>query len=118
AVLRGARGSAGAIGCASGGASESASVHPGILRRVPADRLGDLRVPVAGRVSAAQHNQSSPSGESTMIYRSLALLSLVLGNAFAANSLKLTLPEAVRMALAQNRALKIARLKVVENEHR
>ena len=32
--------------------------------------------------------------------------------------MKLTLPEAVRLALAQNRALKIARLKVVENEQK
>jgi outer membrane protein TolC len=50
--------------------------------------------------------------------RSLALFLLIFGNALAANSLKLTLPEAVRMALAQNRALKIARLKVVENEQK
>jgi outer membrane protein TolC len=38
--------------------------------------------------------------------------------AFAAEAVKLTLPEAVRMALAQNHALKIARLKVVENEQK
>jgi outer membrane protein TolC len=49
---------------------------------------------------------------------SFALFLLVLGNAYAADSLKLTLPEAVRLALAQNRALKIARLKVVENEQK
>jgi outer membrane protein len=46
---------------------------------------------------------------------------LVLGAgavAFAADSATLTLPEAVRLALAQNRALKIARLKVLENEQK
>ena len=53
-----------------------------------------------------------------MSYRLIALLSLALGNASAAESPKLTLPEAVRLALAQNRALKIARLKVTENEHK
>ena len=53
-----------------------------------------------------------------MSYRLIALLSLALGSASAAESLKLTLPEAVRLALAQNRALKIARLKVDENEHK
>jgi outer membrane protein TolC len=42
----------------------------------------------------------------------------VLGKAFAADSLSLTLPEAVRIALAQNRELKIARLKVQENEQK
>ena len=41
-----------------------------------------------------------------------------LGNASAADSMKLTLQEAVRMALAQNHALKIARLKVIENEQK
>jgi len=39
-------------------------------------------------------------------------------NASAADAVKLTLPEAVRLALAQNRALKIARLKVLENEQK
>jgi outer membrane protein TolC len=46
---------------------------------------------------------------------------LVLGAgavAFAADSATLSLPEAVRLALAQNRALKIARLKVLENEQK
>jgi outer membrane protein TolC len=41
-----------------------------------------------------------------------------LGNASAADAVKLTLPEAVRMALAQNHDLKIARLKVIENEQK
>jgi len=36
----------------------------------------------------------------------------------AADSVTLTLPEAVRLALAQNRALKIARLKVQEKEQK
>jgi outer membrane protein TolC len=39
-------------------------------------------------------------------------------NAFAADSMNLTLQEAVRLALAQNRVLKIARLKVQENEQK
>jgi outer membrane protein TolC len=40
------------------------------------------------------------------------------GTLSAADSMELTLPEAVRRALAQNRALKIARLKVLENEQK
>lgn len=47
------------------------------------------------------------------------ILSLCLqGTAFAADSVKLTLSEAVRMAVAQNRSLKIARLKVFESEQK
>src|ERR1700730_6876536 len=53
-----------------------------------------------------------------MSYRLIALVSLALGNACAAESLKLPLPEAVRLALAQNHALRIALLKVDENEHK
>jgi outer membrane protein TolC len=48
----------------------------------------------------------------------LALLFLAARNFYAAEPRQLTLPEAVRLALAQNRALKIARLKVVEDEHK
>ena len=40
------------------------------------------------------------------------------GHALAAETRRLTLAEAVRLALAQNRTLKIARLKVVENEQK
>src|SRR5258708_7710430 len=39
-------------------------------------------------------------------------------DALAAETRHVTLPEAVRLALAQNRALKIARLKVIENEQK
>jgi outer membrane protein TolC len=46
----------------------------------------------------------------------LALLSAVSQN--AAEVRRLTLPEAVRLAISQNRALKIARLKVIENEQK
>jgi outer membrane protein TolC len=46
------------------------------------------------------------------------LFALIAGNAHAADSMKLTLPEAVRLALSQNRALKISRLKVLENEQK
>src|SRR5437879_31407 len=38
--------------------------------------------------------------------------------AFAAESRRLTLPEAVDLALRQNRSLKIARLKIVESEQK
>ena len=41
-----------------------------------------------------------------------------LADAFAADPMKLTLPEAVRMALAKNHELKIARLKVQEMEQK
>ena len=56
-------------------------------------------------------------GESTMIRKFLLVL-CVAAIASAADSVTLTLPEAVRLALAQNRALKIARLKVSENEQK
>jgi outer membrane protein TolC len=49
---------------------------------------------------------------------SAVLFACGLQNAYAADSMKLTLSEAVRLALAQNRALKIARLKVAENEEK
>ncbi len=49
---------------------------------------------------------------------SAVLFACALQNAYAADSMKLTLSEAVRLALAQNRALKLARLKVAENEQK
>jgi outer membrane protein TolC len=48
----------------------------------------------------------------------LTLVSLSTAKLFAAEARQLTLPEAVRLALAQNRALKIARLKVVQDEQK
>jgi outer membrane protein TolC len=48
----------------------------------------------------------------------LGLFSCASVIGFAADPVMLTLPEAVKMALAQNRALKIARLKVQEKEHK
>src|ERR1041384_2375643 len=53
-----------------------------------------------------------------MIRCFFTFLVVLLGIAYGADSQKLTLPEAVRLALAQNRALKIARLKVTENEQK
>ncbi len=53
-----------------------------------------------------------------MSQRFFTLFLLALADMSAADSVKLALPEAVRMALAQNRALKIARLKVLENEQK
>ncbi len=46
------------------------------------------------------------------------LFACALGNAFAADAKKLTLADAVQLALSQNHALKIARLKVAENEQK
>ena len=48
----------------------------------------------------------------------VALLACMPAAMYAADSVTLTLPEAVRLALAQNRALKIARLKVQEKEQK
>lgn len=48
----------------------------------------------------------------------VVFLALAIGDAYAADPMKLTLADAVRLALAQNRALKIARLKVAENEQK
>ena len=53
-----------------------------------------------------------------MIRYLFTLLVLTLTNLSAAESMKLTLSEAVRVALAQNRVLKITRLKVVESEQK
>ena len=53
-----------------------------------------------------------------MIRYLFTLLVLTLTNVSPAESMKLTLSEAVRLALAQNRVLKIARLKVVESEQK
>ena len=46
------------------------------------------------------------------------LFAFALGNALAADTRNLTLAGAVQLALSQNHALKIARLKVVENEQK
>jgi outer membrane protein TolC len=54
-------------------------------------------------------------------YRALTVVGLsALGAApqFAAEPRHLTLTDAVHLAIAQNRALKIARLKVLENEQK
>jgi hypothetical protein len=48
----------------------------------------------------------------------VALLACMPAAMSAADSVTLTLPEAVRLALAQNRALKIARLKIQEKEQK
>jgi hypothetical protein len=51
----------------------------------------------------------------------LALVTLAMQTAaplYAADIVHLTLTDAVHLAIRQNRALKIARLKVAENEHR
>jgi outer membrane protein TolC len=48
----------------------------------------------------------------------LTLFSLLAARLCAAETRQLTLPEAVRLALAQNRVLKIARLKVVQDEQK
>ena len=48
----------------------------------------------------------------------VALLACMPAVISAADSVTLTLPEAVRLALAQNRALKIARLKIQEKEQK
>ena len=48
----------------------------------------------------------------------ILLFPCILQNALAADAMKLTLTDAVRLALSQNRDLKIARLKVHENEQK
>jgi outer membrane protein TolC len=53
--------------------------------------------------------------------RTLALATLAMQAAapqYAADVVRLTLTDAVHLAISQNRALKIARLKVTEKEHR
>src|SRR5580704_12443921 len=55
------------------------------------------------------------------ILRTLALAglgALAAGPQYGADPRHLTLAEAVQLAIAQNRALKMARLKVTENEHK
>lgn len=53
-----------------------------------------------------------------MMRRLFFLLLFALTTLSAAESMKLTLSDAVRLALTQNRALKIARLRVVESEQK
>jgi hypothetical protein len=48
----------------------------------------------------------------------VALAGLAAASVYAADVRRLTLTEAVHLAISQNRALKIARLKVTENEHK
>jgi outer membrane protein TolC len=50
--------------------------------------------------------------------RALLILVLAKANQYAADVKTLTLTEAVHLAIEQNRSLKIARLKVTENEHK
>ena len=54
------------------------------------------------------------------VLRTLALATLAMQAApqYAADVMRLTVTDAVRLAISQNRTLKIARLKVTENEHR
>lgn len=57
----------------------------------------------------------------TFLFRILSSLGLVVlspANQYAADVRHLTLDEAVRLAISQNRELKIARLKVIENEQK
>jgi hypothetical protein len=48
----------------------------------------------------------------------VALAVIAAASLYAADIRRLTLTEAVHLAISQNRALKIARLKVTENEHK
>jgi outer membrane protein TolC len=83
------------------------------------------RLPVAYGVPAARQDQLQRLEEDAMnqstFPRTLALTALALQAAaqqHAADVVHLTLTDAVHLAINQNRALKIARLKVTENEHR
>src|SRR3982074_630080 len=78
------------------------------------------------RVRTPEHHQPSSIGESKMNckhhFRSSAIACLglcaLMTLAFGADTVKLTVSEAVQLALRQNRVLKIARLKVAENEQK
>src|ERR1700674_936126 len=48
----------------------------------------------------------------------VALTVIAAASLYAADIRRLTLTEAVHLAISQNRTLKIARLKVIENEHK
>ncbi len=48
----------------------------------------------------------------------VAIAAIAAASLYAADIRRLTLTEAVHLAISQNRALKIARLKVTENEHK
>jgi outer membrane protein len=56
--------------------------------------------------------------KSTYGYRILSLFTLIAVQGRSADVRRLTLTEAVHLAIAQNRSLKIARLKVMENERK
>jgi outer membrane protein TolC len=83
------------------------------------------RLPVADVVSAARQDQLQRFEEDAMNYRTfprtLALATLAIQAAapqYAADAMHLTVTDAIHLAISQNRALKIARLKVTENEHK
>jgi outer membrane protein TolC len=83
------------------------------------------RLPVSDVVPAARQDQLQGLEEDEMnrrtVTRTLALAAFVMEAAapqYAAEIVHLTLTDAVHLAIRQNRALKIARLKVTEKEHR
>src|SRR5215831_238520 len=79
----------------------------------------------ADAVPATRQDQLQRLEEDAMTHRifssTLALATLAMAAAapqYAADVMRLTLTDSVHLAISQNRALKIARLKVIEKEHR
>ncbi len=105
---------------------QSPGVHVSFGRRLPAHRVGRRRLSAFDGLHAPQQNRSSSRRETTMNQElrrrliSVGLLNLLgfVTSAAGADVMKLSLPEAVQLALGQNRVLKIARLKVTENERK
>ena len=123
--LRGVRASTTSGDGDSGSTSASPGLHAGNIRWIHPGRLDGGRLSIADVVPAAGKVQLQGPEVNAMkltnSLRTLAIAGLAMFLAIpqhAADVRHLTLTEAVHLAISQNRALKIARLKVVENEQK
>ena len=106
-------------------AGAGAGLHAGDIRWIHPDRLDGGRLSIADAAPAAREVQLQGFEENAMnraiLFRALAIAGIAGSSAvpqYAADVRHLTLTEAVHLAISQNRALKIARLKVTENEQK
>src|SRR6202021_1647593 len=98
-------------------AGERTGVHDGDLRWIRRNLLDGGRLFAAVATSQASEVQL-PGFEETMNRSVIAVAAGILAatSQYAAEVRHLTLTEAVHLAISQNRALKIARLKVAESQ--
>ena len=104
--------------------SSGAGVYPCNLGRIHFDRMDGRYLP-HDDASTAAHRNLLPGLEANAmtcaILRrlvTLILLSITTATLYGADVRKLSLKEAVELAISQNHSLRIARLKIVENEQK